>query len=83
MQTAVAMFNGLRRPLPAIDGIVPTELFPLRNEVDNANKSKLDALKTESQAYESWDTGNATEERRDMILKNMVAQWALEIKVDA
>ena len=82
-QTAVAMFNRLRRPLPAIDGIVPTELFPLRNEVDNATKSKLDALKTESQAYESWDTGNVTEERRDMILKNMVAQRALEIKVDA
>ena len=82
-QTAIATFNGLRRPLLATDGIVPTELFPLRNEVDNANKMKLDALKTESQIYESRDTGSATDERRATILKNMVAQRALEIKVDA
>jgi len=82
-QTAVAMFNGLRRPLPSIDGIVPTELFPLRNEVDNANKMRLDALKTESQVYESRDSGTATDERKAGILKNMVAQRALEVKVDA
>jgi len=82
-QTAVATFNGLRRPLPATDGIVPTELFPLRNEVDSANKTRLDALKTKSQIYESRDTGTATDERRTAILKNMVAQRALEIKVDA
>ena len=82
-QTAVATFNGLRRPLSAMDGIVPTELFPLRSEVDNANKVMLGALKTESQVYESRDTGNAPEERRATILKNMVAQRVLEIKVDA
>jgi ATP-dependent DNA helicase PIF1 len=82
-QTAVATFNNLRRPLPAIDGIVPTELFPLRNEVENANKMRLDALKTESQIYESRDTGAATEERRATILKNMVVQRVLEIKVDS
>jgi len=82
-QTAVATFNGLRRPLSAMDGIVPTELFPLRSEVDNANKMMLGALKTESQVYESRDTGNAPEERRATILKNMVAQRVLEIKADA
>lgn len=82
-QTAVATFNGLRRPLDAVDGIVPTELFPLRNEVDKANKTKLDALKTEPLIYESRDTGNATEERKATILKNMVAQRVLEIKADA
>ena len=82
-QTAVATFNGLRRPLAAMDGIVPTELFPLRSEVDNANKVMLGALKTESQVYESRDTGNAAEERRATILKNMVAQRVLEIKVNA
>ena len=82
-QTAVATFNGLRRPLSAMDGIVPTELFPLRSEVDNANKVMLGALKTESQVYESRDTGNASEERKATILKNMVAQRVLEIKVNA
>ena len=82
-QTAVATFNALRRPLPAIDGIVPTELFPLRKEVESANKTRLDALKTASQVYESKDTGNATVERRAKILGNMVAQGTLQIKVDA
>ena len=82
-QSAVATFNKLRRPLPAIDGIVPTELFPLRNEVDNANKMRLDALTTKPQIYKSRDTGNATDERRETILKNMVAQRVLQIKVDA
>ena len=82
-QTAVATFNALRRPLPAVDGLVPTELFPLRNEVDSANKMRLNALKTESRVYESRDSGSAHDERRETILKNMVAQRALEIKVDA
>jgi len=82
-QTAVATFNALRRPLPAIDGIIPTELFPLRKEVDSANKMRLDALKTASQVYESKDTGNATDERRATILGNMVAQRILQTKVDA
>lgn len=82
-QVAVATFNGLRRPLPVIDGIVPTELFPLRKEVDNSNKMRLDELKTESQIYESRDTGAASEGRREAILKNMVVQRVLEIKVDA
>ena len=82
-QTAVATFNALRRPLPAADGIVPTELFPLRNEVDNANKIRLNALKTESRVFVSRDSGSAHEERKKTILKNMVAQQALEIKVDA
>ena len=82
-QTAVATFNALRRPLPAMDGIVPTELFPLRNEVESANKMRLDALNTASQVYISKDTGNASDERKATILGNMVAQGTLKIKVDA
>lgn len=82
-QTAVSTFNGLRRPLPALDGIVPTELFPLRNEVDHANKMRLGALKTPLRVYESRDSGNASGERRATILKNMFAQQTLEVKIDA
>ena len=81
-QNAVATFNGLRRPLPVIDGIVPTELFPLRSEVEAANKLRLDALRTELQIYESCDTGSATGDHRATFLKNMVAQHVLEIKAD-
>lgn len=77
------MFNGLRRPLPAIDGIVPTELFPLRHDVENANRVRLNALKTESRAYDSRDSGRVTGERRERIFDSMVAQRVLEVKVDA
>jgi len=82
-QTAVATFNALRRPLPAMDGIVPTELFPLRNEVNRANEMRLDALNTALQVYMSKDTGSASDERKATILGNMVAQGTLKIKVDA
>lgn len=81
--TAIATFNGLGRPLPPIDGIVPTELFSLRDEVKRANRVKLDALKTELMTYKSRDTGNATHDRRESILGNMVAQQVLRIKVGA
>ena len=80
---AAITFDRLKRPLPIIDGIVPTELFPLRNEVDDANKIRLNALKTRSHAYESRDTGAANEERRTKIFQNMIAQRILEIKVGA
>ena len=66
-----------------MDGIVPTELFPLRKEVENANKMKLDALKTELRSYESRDSGKANPERRTAILDNVLAPQLLEIKVDA
>ena len=53
-QTAVATFNKLRRPLPTIDGIVPTELFLLRNDIHSANKLRLDALETKLWTYDTW-----------------------------
>jgi len=82
-QTAVTTFNQLSRPLLTPSGIVPTELFPLRNEVGAANKKMLDALKTKLHVYESRDTGAANGERLEAILQNMVAQSTLEIKVGA
>jgi len=82
-QAAVATFNSLRRPLPAIEGIVPTELFALRNEVYNANKARLDGLGTELRTYESRDSGKAKGDLRAQLLKTVVAQQFLEIKVDA
>ena len=82
-QTAITVFNGLSRPLSTIGGIIPTELFPRRKEVDAANGVRLDALKTKLYVYKSRDTGKADEERKTMLLKNMVAQSTLEIRVGA
>jgi len=66
-----------------VHGILPTELFPLRVEVDNANKVRLDALQTELRTYGSQDTGAAVEERKVKILEKMTAQQSLQIKVGA
>lgn len=82
-QAAFAAFKGLSRPLSMTGGILPTELFSLRKEVDEANRVRLDALKVTSQTYESRDTGNATDDRRGKILESMAAQKTLEIKVGA
>jgi len=80
---ALAMFKKLSRPLPVLHGILPTELFPLRNEVCAANKMRLDKLETELLTYESRDTGQETEELREKILKHMVAEKTLRIKANA
>lgn len=82
-QNAVTTFDQLSRPPLIPGGIVPTELFPLRNEVDTANKKMLIALKTKLHVYESRDTGAANGGRLTAILQNMVAQCTLEIKVGA
>jgi len=80
---AVTMFSRLSRPLPIIDGIDPTELFPLRYDVYSANKIRLDALETGLQTYASQDSGTATKETREKILENMAAEQTLQIKVGA
>jgi len=44
---------------------------------------RLDGLKTELRVYESRDTGQETEELRAKILKHVVAEQVLQIKVNA
>lgn len=76
-------FISLSRPLTFHDGILPTELFPLRTEVDRANASRLIALPGPSIKYEARDSGAAPAEKRAKLLDNMVAQRLLELKTDA
>lgn len=82
-RAAVEVFRRLSRPLPIIDGIDPTELFPLKYEVYSANKIRLDALETESQTYVSRDSGKVAGETREKLLRNMAAEESLQIKVGA
>ncbi|KAF8058242.1 DNA repair and recombination protein pif1 [Lyophyllum atratum] len=48
---AVMAFSALSRKVEYADGIEPTELFSTRQEVDNANASRLRQLNTESHTY--------------------------------
>lgn len=43
-QASLDGFLSLSRPLSVPDGIIPTELFPTRREVDRSNFSKLSTL---------------------------------------
>lgn len=76
-------FISLSRPLPMEDGLLPTELFPLRNEVERANASRLASLTGPSFKYEARDSGSAPPEKRAKLLDNMVATRLLELKQDS
>lgn len=82
-RVAIETFTRLHRPLTTPDGIVPTELFPLKCDVLNANMKKLGAIASDSQLYHSRDSGKETKEARERILNSMAAEKTLEIKVDA
>lgn len=76
-------FASLSRPLPQDDGLLPTELFPLRIEVDRANAARMASLSGPSFKYEARDTGAAPPEKRAKLLEAMVAPRLLELKPDA
>lgn len=76
-------FVGLSRPLPQDDGLLPTELFPLRTEVDRANAARMAALPGPSFTYEARDSGAAQPDRRAKLLEAMVAVKNLELKANA
>ncbi|GJE93501.1 ATP-dependent DNA helicase PIF1 [Phanerochaete sordida] len=76
-------FVGLSRPLPQDDGLQPTELFPLRMEVDRANAARMAALTGPPCTYEARDSGAAPAEKRAKLLDAMVATRVLQLKADA
>lgn len=52
----VQAFRALARPVSYTDGIGPTELYPLRAEVERANRARLDALPGSGTRYDATDT---------------------------
>lgn len=73
---------GLSRPLPQHDGLLPTQLFPLRTEVDRANATRLSALGGPVHAFVARDSGSAEPGKRQRLLENMMAVGQLELKRD-
>lgn len=74
---------GLSRPLPQDEGLLPTQLFPLRTEVDRANATRLAALAGPVHAFVARDSGSAEPGKRQRLLENMMAVRTLELKMDA
>lgn len=82
-QKTIEAFKKLER-VPQYDGdIVPTELFPMRNEVDAANAQRLNALQAESQTYRAQDGGSLQAEARERVLQNSIALPVLHVKKGA
>ncbi|THH21407.1 hypothetical protein EW146_g128 [Bondarzewia mesenterica] len=82
--SAINEFRSLSRPLPVTNDILPpTELFPLRTEVDRANSTRLSSLKTPPFTFTARDSGSAPPERRKTVLAGMVVPANLVLKTGA
>lgn len=86
----VRTFRSLARPVPYTDGIGPTELYPLRAEVERANRTRLDALPGSGTRYDATDTPgiNSYGERvslpqMERLLDRLVAPRSVLLKVGA
>ncbi|TVY46714.1 ATP-dependent DNA helicase PIF1 [Lachnellula cervina] len=80
----VQAFKKLNRAPTFEDSIAGTELFPTRNEVDNANAFRMRDLIGKSYRFDATDTGTVTDENfREKLLANMMAPKSLELKKGA
>ncbi|KAI6136943.1 P-loop containing nucleoside triphosphate hydrolase protein [Pisolithus sp. B1] len=86
----VQAFRALARPVSYTDGIGPTELYPLRAEVERANRTRLDALPGSGTRYDATDTPgiNSYGEKvslpqMERLLDRLVAPRSILLKVGA
>jgi ATP-dependent DNA helicase PIF1 len=81
---SIAKFQALaRKPDYPPDGIEPTELFPTRDQVDNANRMRLDRLPGQARDFAAEDGGDADPRDRVKLFDNMLAPSKLSLKVGA
>ena len=76
-------FCRLSRPLKCPEGIVPSELYATRHEVDAANSRKLGTIEGDVVVYNSIDTGILPEIQKSQVLANFLAPQVLNLKVGA
>lgn len=76
-------FRSLSRPLQVPDGITPTELYPLRRDVDSSNGAMMRKLPGEAHTFTAVDTYNTEQAKRFRILGNLICPEATSLKVGA
>lgn len=77
-------FRRLDRPVITANGIEPTELFPRREDVDKANKQRLENIYAEGWNYDATDGGAITDSvQKEKMLANFMAPRSLQLKVGA
>ncbi|KAF8656387.1 hypothetical protein AX16_002573 [Volvariella volvacea WC 439] len=89
-QEQVDQIKDLQRKVVYDDGIEPTELFPLRAEVDCCNNARLIALQGEATVYEAMDAAGWDVDKRQIpkevaaeLLKKLVAPPKIALKINA
>ncbi|TVY73229.1 ATP-dependent DNA helicase PIF1 [Lachnellula suecica] len=83
-EETVKAFRKMDRKTSFEDSIEGTELFPTRNEVDNANAYRMRNLHGKSYRYDAVDTGTIQDEKmREKMLGNMMAPKTMELKKGA
>ncbi|KAJ2988567.1 hypothetical protein NUW54_g9077 [Trametes sanguinea] len=77
--SAQQTFTSLSRPLPPLpSGLIPTELYPLRAQVDRANSTRLAALPGAPRTFVARDSGT-----HQKVLEQMVVPAQLVLKSNA
>lgn len=79
----VRAFGTLERAPALPANMTPTELFPLRRDVDRANQSRLEAIAAEVRVYTSLDGGTLQGESRERVLENFMAPRHVHLKQGA
>lgn len=83
-QDSIAKFKALQRPTHFDDNIEPTELFPTRHEVDNANNARMKSLPGPTHTFHAEEGGSITNlQQREKLLGNCMAPKTLELRKDA
>ncbi|EOR01180.1 hypothetical protein E3P92_01743 [Wallemia ichthyophaga] len=78
---SIRIFKSLSRPLVFADQIQPTELYPLRQQVDQSNNGRMNQLEGETKTFSALDSGELPVDQRDKVLSNFMAPKQLHIKL--
>ncbi|TFY61840.1 hypothetical protein EVJ58_g4258 [Rhodofomes roseus] len=83
-QRSIERFKSLDREIEYEDGVAAAELFPLRQDVDRANATRMQSLDTQVQTYTATDGGTLhDDQQREKMLNNFMVPRALSLKVGA
>lgn len=82
-QDSIERFRKLSRTPHLDENVVPTHLFPHREDVDKANNSRLMQLKVAGETYLSKDGGELPQDQREKVLANFMAPQKIFLKVGA
>lgn len=82
-EAAAAEFRRLSRPLACAEGIVPTELYSTRYEVEASNNMRLLRLSGGTRVYDARDGGALPPTVKNSLLLNFLAPKKLFLKENA